>query len=68
MREVRLEKNVELKCMKVNVLKRVTRITKRGGGIQNDLIGRQCLNPLGMCHGCSGWEGGYKIGRQVVLT
>ena len=34
--EVPLENNVELECMQVNVLKNVTRITKRGYGIRTD--------------------------------
>ena len=35
-REVPLEKNVELKCMQVNVLKIVTRMKKKCGGIQSN--------------------------------
>ena len=34
--EVPLEKNVELKFMQVKVLKSVTRIKKKCGGIQTD--------------------------------
>ena len=33
MRKVPLEKNVELKCVQVNVLKSLTRIKKTGGSI-----------------------------------
>ena len=35
-REVPLEKNVEMKYMQVNILKSVTRMTKRGGGTETD--------------------------------
>ena len=46
--ELSLEKNVELKCMQVNVLKRVTKMEKKCGDIQTDQIGRQCLDALGI--------------------
>ena len=36
--EVPLEKNVELKCVQVNVLKSLTRLTKRVGDKQIDEI------------------------------
>lgn len=45
--EVPCEKNAVLKSMQLNVLKMVTRMTKRGGAIRTDLIGRQCLDELG---------------------
>lgn len=48
MREMTLEKNVGLKFSQVNVLKSVTKMTKRGDGIQIDQIGTQCLDELGM--------------------
>ena len=32
-----LEKNFDLKCLQVNVLKNVTRMTERGGGIGSDV-------------------------------
>ena len=46
-REVPLEKNVERKCMQVSVLKSVTRMTKRGGGIRTDYMDRRCQDTLG---------------------
>lgn len=41
--EVPLEKNVELKYVQVNLLKRLTRMTKRDGGIRADKIAG-CFN------------------------
>ena len=35
-REVPLEKEVGMKYMKVNVLRNIARMTKRGGGIRTD--------------------------------
>ena len=35
-REVPLEKNVDLNCIQVNILKSVTRMTKRDGDIKID--------------------------------
>ena len=35
-REVSLEENVDLKCIQANILKSVTRMTKRGGVIRTD--------------------------------
>ena len=42
-RKVPLEKNVEMKCLQVNLLKRLTRMTKGGGGIRADKIAG-CFN------------------------
>ena len=46
-REVPLEKKVDIKYLQVNVLRNIARITNRDGDIQNDWIGRQCLDTLG---------------------
>ena len=47
-REMPLEKKVDMKYMQVNLLRNTVRITKRGGDIQTDYIGRQCRDGLGM--------------------
>ena len=38
-RKVSLEKNLDMKYVKVHVLKNVARVTKRGSDIQTDQIG-----------------------------
>ena len=48
MRKVSLEKNVDMKCMQVNLLKNITKIAKRDGDMQADQICRQCLDTLGV--------------------
>ena len=47
-REMPLEKKVDRKYMQVNLLRNTVRITKRGGDIRTDYIGRQCRDGLGM--------------------
>ena len=63
-REVTLAKNLDLKVMQVNILKSVTRVTKRGGGIRTDLAGRQCLDASVKWRGCNEWTMRFKAGWQ----
>lgn len=53
MREVPCEKNVDLKCPEINILKTVTKITKEGADKQSDWIDKQCLYTLSTSLGCS---------------
>lgn len=54
--------------MQVNVLKNVTRMTKRDEGIQTYYIARHCLNVLGTGPGYIGWTRDFKTGLLVRLS
>ena len=48
MREVSLEKKLDMKYMQVNVLRNIAKMTMRSGDMRIEWIGRQCPDELGM--------------------
>lgn len=63
-----MEKKVDWKSMQVNVLKNVTRMTKRDEGIRTYYIARHYLNVLGTEPGYIGWTRDFKTGLLVRLS